>query len=283
MLRFYLSTLLLSVSLLSQAQSVLWEISGNGLKKSSYLFGTVHIQDKRVFGFDDLLYKKLKSCKTYAMEITPDADNLASIAKGMMLPEGKTLKDIYSPEDYQLIADTLKKYTGMPIVLFNTMQPIVLSSMLTDAQLKKDMDAALDIHLYNYAKEHKLNTASIETVDEQIAAMGSISSGYVLETFKNVQAGDTTLNKILEHYCAARLDSLHHYLTEEDEEGFETEELLDNRNVRMADRIGEMAQEKPVFAAVGAGHLWGDKGVIALLREKGYQVEPVELPFKTGN
>lgn len=280
MLRSLLAFLLLFSGFASHAQSVLWEISGNGLKKKSYLFGTIHIKDKRVFEFDKVLYKKLKSCKTFAMEITPDASNLAKITKGMMLEDGKTLKDIYSPEEYQLLSDTLKKYTGMPIMLFNTMKPMVLLSMVMESQMPSEKAEALDFHLYNYAKDKKLETLSIETPEEQIAAISNVTPDYVLKTFKEIASSDVPYEKMVKFYCSAELDSLYEYLQEEDSEGFSTEQLLDERNVRMAERIAKMAKDKPVFAAVGAGHLWGEMGVINLLKSEGFKVEPVVLPFQ---
>lgn len=273
---FFISSLLLSLSIITNAQSVFWEISGNGLKKNSYLFGTIHIQDKRVFDLNKSVYKKLKSCNTFAMELTPDAKSLAAITKGMMLKDGQTLKDLYSEEDYQLIADTLKKYTGMPIAMFNTMHPVVLSTMLMDVKLNKDMKEPLDLHFYKYAKEKGLETVALETVDEQLNALDAMTPEYALDAFKSLSKYDTIFNQMIELYLTADLDKLHQMMVEDEASGFNTDELLDKRNVTMVDRIDEIAKKGSVFAAVGAGHLPGEQGVIELLRKKGYTVQPLK-------
>ncbi|HRW20642.1 MAG TPA: TraB/GumN family protein, partial [Bacteroidales bacterium] len=65
--------LLLTVSLISCIsafpQSLLWEITGKGFEKPSYLYGTIHIQDKRVFAFDSVVYEKINFCDAFAMEV----------------------------------------------------------------------------------------------------------------------------------------------------------------------------------------------------------------------
>lgn len=274
--RILFSSLFLSLSVIASGQSVFWEISGNGLKKCSYLYGTIHIKDKRVFDFGKGVYKKLRLCETFAMELTPDPQSLAAITKGMMLKDGKTLKDLYTEEEYQLIADTLKKYTGMPIKMFNTMHPVTLSTMLMDVKLKKDMDEALDLHFYNYAKEKGLKIKAIETVDEQLNALDAMSPELALDAFKSLSKYDELFDRMIILYVKADLERLYKMIVEEENNGFETDELLDNRNVRMANRISAMAKEGPVFAAIGAGHLPGEHGVIELLRQKGYTVKPIK-------
>lgn len=273
--RFLISSLFLFLTFFGHGQSVFWEISGNGLKDKSYLYGTIHIKDKRIFQFNKGVYKKLHSCETFAMELTPDPKSIAAVAKGMMLKDGKTLKDLYTEEEYQLIADTLKKYTGMPISLFNTMHPVALSTMLMDVKLKKDMNEALDIHFYNYAKEKGLTTKAIETVDEQLNALNAMTPEYALDAFISLSTYDSIFERMIELYLKADLKRLHEMMVEEENNGFETDELLDKRNVRMADRISEMARDNAVFAAVGAGHLPGNQGVIELLRQKGYTLKPL--------
>lgn len=281
MTKFFIFPLLLSISLLSSGQSILWKVSGNGLKKPSYLFGTIHIKDKRVFDFGKVVYRKLKSCETFAMELTPSAENLKAISQGMMLSNGQTLKDLYSADEYQLLADTLKKYTGMPIMLFNTMRPVALSTLLMDAKMKKDMDSELDMHLYNYAKEKGLETVGIETAEEQLVALEAMSPAYALDVFKTFGKYDSLFNKMINLYLDANLDELYRLLVEDETSGFDTDQLLDVRNIRMADRIGKMAQDKPVFAAFGAGHLAGKNGVIALLKKQGYTVTPIPTKNKS--
>ena len=52
--------------------SLLWEISGNGLKKPSYLFGTMHVSSKMVFHLSDSFYIAIKNVDAVALELNPD-------------------------------------------------------------------------------------------------------------------------------------------------------------------------------------------------------------------
>ena len=52
--------------------SLFWEITGNGLAKPSYLFGTMHVSSKLVFHLSDSFYLALKSVDAVALELNPD-------------------------------------------------------------------------------------------------------------------------------------------------------------------------------------------------------------------
>lgn len=52
-----------------------------------------------------------------------------------------------------------------------------------------------------------------------------------------------------------------------------SDKLLNNRNKNWIPKISEFANQKPTFFGVGAGHLGGENGVIALLRREGYTVK----------
>ena len=53
--------------------------------------------------------------------------------------------------------------------------------------------------------------------------------------------------------------------------------LVNNRNTTMAKQFAKIAKKQTLFCAVGAGHLPGDKGIIALLRKKGFTAKAI--PF----
>jgi uncharacterized protein YbaP (TraB family) len=75
-----LTSIILSIGLSSTAQkkvypnTLLWRITGNGLTKPSYLFGTMHLNDRRLFHFSDSLYNYLEKAEAFAMEV--DADEM---------------------------------------------------------------------------------------------------------------------------------------------------------------------------------------------------------------
>src|SRR5262245_19223249 len=64
-----------SASQINNQSSLLWRISGNGLNKPSYLFGTMHVYDKKAFNFKDSLYDFLEKADGFALEFDPDSSN----------------------------------------------------------------------------------------------------------------------------------------------------------------------------------------------------------------
>ncbi|MFM7106647.1 MAG: TraB/GumN family protein, partial [Flavobacteriales bacterium] len=56
-------------------------------------------------------------------------------------------------------------------------------------------------------------------------------------------------------------------------------QLLPLRNIRFINRLDDLLKMSPVFCAVGALHLPGENGMIALLKARGYDVAPVHFKF----
>src|SRR5215207_1449454 len=82
MWRFFCSVSLSLLSLFAQAQStginhkypsLLWEITGNGAKKPSYLFGTMHVSSKMAFNLSDSFYLAIRSANVVALETNPES------------------------------------------------------------------------------------------------------------------------------------------------------------------------------------------------------------------
>ena len=86
--------------MLGHSQSLLWKVSGNGLDKPSYLYGSIHIQDNRVFSFDTTVITTLLSCEAFAMEILMDEIDPKTLKNSMYMPKGKLLSDMMSTEDF---------------------------------------------------------------------------------------------------------------------------------------------------------------------------------------
>jgi uncharacterized protein YbaP (TraB family) len=271
----FLMLILFSVSV--QAQSLLWKIDGAKLNTASYLYGTIHIKDKRVFQFDQKVYEVLDSCKVFAMEVDLDPSNLAGFAQHLMLPEGKTLHDIFSPEDYSLIKNILEKETGMNISMFDRMKPFVLLSLGLNSQIAGDMEVAVDEFLYRRAQQEGIKVKGLETIEEQMEMLDEIPNDYITDYFRNFQKGAEDLEEIIRLYCKADLDRLLCLMQEDKTMASLEKKIITKRNKRMVARIMPLIKEQPVFIAVGAGHLPGKKGILKLLDKKGYTVTPVML------
>ena len=263
-------------------KSIFWEISGNGLKKPSFLYGTIHIQDKRVFQFDKQVTKAFAACDAYAMELKMDDINPLEMAS-MLIMKDTTLDMLLTEGEMQELDDSLQAKMGASAQLFNTMKPFFVSSQFSLTEGKKEMSKPLDLYLDSIAKAEKKIRIGIEEFKDQLGVIDEIP----LQTQADLLMGvvrDTSNQDLLEDMIATYLSGdVEKMLTMGDEdlmpEGF-TENFLNKRNRKMANRIAAISQEQTTFNAVGAAHLGGEQGVVTLLRKKGYTVRAIAIEFK---
>ena len=87
------------------AQSVLWRVSGRNIPSPSYLYGTIHIQDSRVFAFDSTVWRCFNSCEALAVEVLLDQTDYGTVREKMMMPKGQSVVKMLSKEDYAILRD----------------------------------------------------------------------------------------------------------------------------------------------------------------------------------
>jgi len=273
----------------SQAQ-LLWEISGNGLKHPSYLFGTMHLSDKRVTRLNDSTWKAFNRSEVFAGEMILD-QSLAFKAMGMIMsPPDSTLPALLSPEKYQVVQAKLAEKFGPMSSMFERMKPLFLSPLLAnkdgdlmDPEKMKQGGKPLDLYLQEMATDRKMEVVGLETFEEQMDAFNSIPLKLQAEMLYEQIVGEgseessaNSMEKMIGLYQRQELDSLFD-LTSKELSANLNEQLLTKRNFNMADRMEKLMATKRVFTGVGAAHLPGASGVIELLRKKGYKVKPVKF------
>lgn len=265
---------------LAGAQSLLWKISGKKIKSPSYIYGTIHIQDKRVFSFDEKVTNAFESCDAFAMEILMDELDQNEI-KDAMLMKDNSLDKLLTSEQYKILDSIVKATTGSGLLLYNKMKPFFLSSQLMQMNMKQDMDLALDLYFLKKARESGKFCFGVEKFSDQINAIDAIS---VKEQAEMLFEGltDTTgnndvekLDEMLVEYMNFNLEHLFDMTNDTALPAEFNKAFLIDRNVGMVKNFIKISKKHSLFCAVGAAHLPGDTGIIALLRNKGYTVEPV--------
>lgn len=264
-------------------KSLLWEISGNGLKQPSYLYGTIHIQRSEVFGYDKTVKAIFDSCRAYAMELNFADISIEEMTKMMVLE--KPLDSILTPEKYGLLDSIVTAETGTSVSVMKKMKPFFIMANLMKKDIGGDMEYALDLDFYQKAQKAGKKLIGIEKFEEQMEAINSMTieeqadmliKGYIEKTDPKEM-----FDKMLKSYLAQDLSLIVKMVAEESEDSPEfNEEFLVKRNKRMAERIGEISAKRMTFNAIGAAHLPGKEGVIQLLKDKGYTVKPIKFTFK---
>ncbi len=276
-------TVIALVGLLFQgnAQSLLWKIYGKGLRDTSYLYGTIHIQDKRVFRFDSIVYDKLNAVEAYAMELNPEKIDMEAMKKEMLMKK-HTLNELLSDSDYKYLDNYMKKKMGTGVLLYNKMKPFFLESQLSQMDMPKDEGKALDLYFFNYAKSHQKIILGIEKLEDQLGAIKAISLPDQAKMLMQTVRDTTRANyeELLNAYLHADFNKFAELMKDTTLPSNFEEALLTKRNKGMAKHIIQYCKKQPTFNAIGAAHLPGKNGVIALIRKKGYTVEPIPFKFR---
>jgi uncharacterized protein YbaP (TraB family) len=257
------------------AQSLLWKITGDDLGAASYLYGTIHIKDKRVFEFNDSVMAAFEKCKALALEADLSTENIILLSQKMTLPGDQTLKDIFKDEEYQLLKTVVEDISGLDISLFDRFKPVILLSIVMNYQFANDVDFSVDEFFYSKGKELDKKIIGIETIEEQMEIMDSIPYEYVIDYFRNIDQAHEDIENIIRLYKSARLDDLLETMQKDKSMVMIKKNLLTDRNIKMAERIQRMINEQSTFIAVGAGHLPGKEGIINILVNEGYTVKPL--------
>lgn len=272
--------------------SLLWKISGNGLEKPSYLFGTIHMLCKEDAYLSENMVKAIREADRVYLEL--DMDNLFEMI-GMMskmkMKNDTTLKDLLTDEEYALTKTFFeKKKTVLPFSVLETYKPMVASSLLMESSMVCDQQVAMETLIMEEAKKNGKRIDGLETMAYQMSVFDSIPySLQAKELYKSIadeeksqKEGEKVMTEMMNAYREQDLEKLSALIatTDNDMRGFE-DLLLYNRNRNWVAKLKTLLQEKALVVAVGAGHLPGEQGVIELLRKEGYKLTPVQNKRET--
>lgn len=143
------------------------------------------------------------------------------------------------------------------------------------------LDATVDELLFQYARSKGLTVKGLETIEEQVALFDHIPDAYVVDFFRHIDQNNSETEQLIDLYCRGDLDSLYNLMQEEETDALMNQEIITDRNYRMAERLEPLLWEQSVFIAVGAGHLPGNAGIIALLRKSGFTIQPIFINHTT--
>ena len=275
----FLSTFYSSSQELENA--LLWEISGNGLEKSSYLFGTIHVTCNATLS--EHVKDALNKTTQLALEIDMDDPGMqGKIMLNMRMKENKTLKNFVSEEDFAAIDSLFPKKVGMSVKMLQSMKPSLLSAMFLPSLLDCPMQS-IEGELIKVAKEQKEDIKGLETVASQMEIFDLIPyEDQVEELLKSVKDNllrdKENLVKMLEIYDSENITKMLTHMEDDKKNnlGKYMDIMLDKRNKNWIPVIIAYAKEQPTFFGVGAGHLAGENGVIQLLRKEGYTLKPIQ-------
>ena len=272
-------------SIFNQAQplekALLWKISGNGLEKPSYLFGTIHATCDATL--DAATLKALEETKQLYLEIDMDDPMMQmQMMQGIAMKDGVTISSLVSEEEFVLIDEFLQKNIGMSAKMINTFKPFMLSSMLLPKLLDCEFQS-VEMELMKVTKAQNEEVYGLETIGDQLQVFDKIPYKDQVEELLKTAKSDLSkekeeMNKVMEVYKTKDIEKMLVVMDESDNKvsADNKDVLLVNRNRNWIPVIEKVIKSTPTFFGVGAAHLAGDDGVIKLLRKQGYKVEAVK-------
>lgn len=262
-------------------KSLLWEISGNGLNKPSYLFGTIHMTCDATL--DEDVLEAMDNTSLLVLELDMDDPNLQmKMLKGIYMKDGKTIKDLVSEDDYTMLSTFIKDQLGMPLDMIGNMKPFLLTAMFYPKLLNCPIQS-IESELMKIAHDQKEEILGLETVEEQMKVFDEIPYEDqvidLLRTAKDNLAYDReTFKTLIEIYNNEDIQAMDEMMKTDKNltSSKHGDKMLDKRNKNWISKITEFSSEQPTFYGVGAAHLAGKNGVINLLRKAGYNVKAVK-------
>ena len=275
-----------------------YKISKGDSDVNIYLLGSIHAADDTAYPLNDIITKAFNKSDYLAVEVDivaleKDLNRSIALAQKLLYTDGTTIKDYLNSELYNEMIEILKE-KKLYNKIYDNYKPAFFESLFENAII---MDANLDArkgidnYFLNLAKDNNKEILEIETAEFQYDLLLNnpldldelTISSYVFDYDSNVlelkelydawKNGDITkLEKSLEIVASEEM-------TEEEINLLEqyNQSLITDRNYGMVEKLDEYFNEnKNVFCVVGVGHVIGDKGIVELMRKKGYTVDLVK-------
>ncbi|MDE6322804.1 MAG: TraB/GumN family protein [Paramuribaculum sp.] len=288
-----LTLLLILASTVSANAQLLWKISGKDAAKPSWIFGTHHLAPVSVLestpGFDNAFKSAETIYGEIDMSLLEDPATQMKMVSYVLAPADSTLSKVLDPNSLATI-DRMLKEGGLPVTAaaLEQLKPASVSNTIAAIYSQKafpgfNPEQQLDKTIQKMARENAKQVRGLESLESQLDLLFGTPVARQAEGLKKLlEDPEKTVGQIhslADAYLAADLNGLAELIAEAQNDGMTEEEarlLLENRNRAWLDILIGAIPTASILIVVGAGHLPGDTGLISLLRNAGYTVEPVK-------
>ena len=292
MKRISLILVIALVALASQAQ-LLWKVRGNGLERPSYILGTYHLAPAsmldEILGMD----QAFEGCDVVVGELKKEdmmnPNGLMGLASMMMAPADSTLDKLYTPEQYKVIEQVFNKYCGsmgLSLGMMSRLKPEAINLLITlmrVGSMEMSNTDLIDIGAQERGSQLGRATMGFETLEEQAKLMFSDpiadQAKSLLKACEEDDVQDEQAQALKDAYMSQDMNRMEALFTEAAEDGWDEDKMdsmVTRRNRNWVGKLVTMMPEQACLVCVGAAHLFGDQGVLQLLRNEGYTVEPMK-------
>jgi len=258
------------------ANTLLWKIEGKEIQSPSYLFGTIHLICPDDYKMFDKVAKAIDEVETLALELDMDDPNMMSEMQATMLT-GEKLSETLSKKDYAIVEAFVAENVELPMVALDRFSLETISILGLTKNLGCDEIKSYEMELMALAQADSMKVIGLETVKEQMEFLdNAYDEKEMIKQLKDYDEFIDMLHEVVELYTEQRLQECSDLLN--DSEGMTDDAdywLLEHRNKNWVKSMTQQMKEGSLLYAVGAAHVAGEHGLIALLRAEGYTVSPV--------
>lgn len=262
------------------SKGLLWKIEASAVRPS-FLFGTIHSDDARLAPLPAPVKTHFDRAASFTMEALANAAGMLAMAEAMFFNDDNTLESVLGGDLYRRTVQTLAT-RGMPPESVEKMKPwaVMMTLSLPPPTTGLFLDLALQIEAARQSKP----TYGLETMAEQVAVFDELrledQVGLLRETVVNYHLFDRQIEELIQAYLRRDLGGLaaierKYRIADARLNELLTDRLLIKRNQVMLERMRPRLREGNAFIAVGALHLPGNDGLLALLEKTGYRVSAV--------
>lgn len=292
MKRFLLSLLICGLTMAVGSAQLLWRVTGNGIERPSFIFGTHHVAPVSVLdsvtGFGealsaaDVVYGEMDMRSA----MTPSAQQI--LIRAQMAPADSTLSRLLSPAQLDSVGHALQALMGpmMSVDRFDMVKPMALNTMIAVMQAQRDFPQfnptqQLDAVIQQRALAEGKRVEGLETVEQQASLLFGAplvdQASDLMYTVRHLDEAESFSARLAKAYLDGDLTEMLR-LMEDPAMGVAdgSSHLIGDRNISWIRVLAGLLPSASVLIAVGAGHLPGDKGLLNLFRKEGYTVEPVK-------
>ena len=269
--------------------SLLWKVSGKGLERPSYIYGTHHLFPLSFLDSVAGLKKVFASSEQMVGEIV--LQDMAAIGleiqKAGLMPPDTTWQMLLSDEDYRFVDEQLTAFFGVGLQAFGMFKPSVASMQYVAVFFQKkfpdNKGESPDIWFQQQAATRGIPIIGLEAVQDQIYVLFELASlkrqaEDLVCALRNIDYTESITKKMIKLYRAADLNGFSKMLLEEGPCPANEKQMTalnKTRNDKWLEKLPAIMANKPSFIAVGALHLVGEEGILHGLEKAGYTVEAV--------
>jgi len=262
---------------MSDKNSLLWRVEAPD-GGTHFVFGTMHTRSAQAHAFLAGLEPYLAEVQVLATEYDLTDTALQGFS-GVSTPPGYDLLKALGAKKFDKCQRIIAKTTGIDLHKLRFLHPFLVQSLIDASFFSEDHALALDQALAQLGSERGLASAGLETMEWQLAIINQVPIEESVQQLwgmsRNITSHRRQLLKMMKWYQDQRIQQL--YLGAKRGLGNHRRLFLYDRNRRMVESLAELASERAIFAAVGAAHLSGEKGILAQLKRAAWRVRPISL------